>query len=406
MIKTCKLIIKSAHFDLRTFSVVFLFVMLTQIIPIEGPTISNVKIGFMTVFVVLAFKYVKYCSRALLFALLYYIVAFACVYAASRNLRYSTVIYSGLFLFSYCGFYAMIQKNIMTLSQATYTIKNLLYAFAIVLIYQQICTLIGFRQQEFTNICWDFENLYKLNSLSLEPSHAGRVFGCLVLAYLKLDGLQNKYSGIKDFYRNNRKICLVSIYTFITMGSTTSVMMMLLVFMYFLKRKYLVYVAISYMLLIITLPMIEYEPVQRALATVDAASTGKQEAVQDVDGSASVRTFIYFNTIDQFNPSDTDYWFGHGIENVKKDFSEGYWHVESNQIGGIYQYGFLSYLLCLLFLYKFCIRFFSLENLVFLMFLGAGFGNIAYQWGCIMLFTMIRYYEERCVLRRHPVRNK
>lgn len=400
MTKTCKSIIHNAHFNLQTFTIAFFVVMLIQIIPIEGPAISNVKIGFMSVFVLIAFKYAKYCSQALLFALLYYIVAFICVYSASNHLRYTTVIYMGLFLFSYCGFYAMIHRNILTLSQATYTIRNLLYAFTIVLIYQQICTLIGFRQQEFTNICWDFDNLYKLNSLSLEPSHAGRVFGCLILAYLKLDGLQHKYSGIKDFYRNNRKISLASIYTFATMGSTTSLMMMLLVLMYFIQKKYLVYVAVFYMFLVVILPMIEYEPVQRALATLDAASTGDQETIQDADESASVRTFVYFNTIEQFNPSDINYWFGHGVENVKKEFSEGYWQVESNQIGGIYQYGFLPFLLSLLFIYKFSIRFLSLENLIFLLFLGAGFGNIAYQWGCIMIFTIIRFYEDRYVLER------
>ncbi|MCD8237163.1 MAG: hypothetical protein LUD00_11090 [Prevotellaceae bacterium] len=395
MIKTCKSIIRSAHFDIQTFTVMFLVMMLIQIIPIEGSGISYLKVGFMSVAIFFAFKYIKYSGKALFFALLYYLIAFLCVYSASHNLRYSTVIYLGFFLFGYCGFYGLLHKNVLSLSQAIYTIRNILYAFTIILIYQQICTLVGFRKQEFTNICWDFENVYKLNSLSLEPSHAGRVFGCLVLAYLKLDGLVHKYSGIKDFYRNNRKICLASIYTFITMGSTTSLLILLLIIMYFIQKKYLVYIGTIFIVLVVALPTIEYEPVQRALAVLDAVSTGHQDVIEDTDGSASVRTFVYFNTFDQFNPFDAKYWFGHGIENIKKDFSEGYWHIESNQIGGIYQYGFLPFLLSLLFVYKFGIRFLSLENLIFILFLGAGFGNIAYQWGCIMIFTMIRFYENK-----------
>lgn len=406
MIKTCKSIIHRAQLDNRTFTVVFLVMMLVQIIPIEGTGVSYLKVGGMSITTLLAFKYIKYNSRPLLFAFLYYTIAFICIYFASYNLRYSTVIYLGLFLFSYCGFYGLLHKKVLTLSQATYTIRNILYAFTIVLIYQQICTLIGFRKQEFTNICWDFENAYKLNSLSLEPSHAGRVFGCLVLAYLKLDGLQRNYSGIKDFYKNNRKTCLASMYTFITMGSTTSLLMLLVVIMYFIRKKYLIYIITVFMISVVILPMIEYEPIQRALVTLDAASTGRQDAIQDADGSASVRTFTYFNTIDQFNPSDAKYWFGHGVENTKKEFYEGSWRVESNQIGGIYQYGFLPFLLSLLFIYNFGIRFLSLENLIFILFLGAGFGNIAYQWGCIMLFTMIRFYEDRCTNIKNVVFNK
>lgn len=406
MIKNCKSIIKSAHFDSKTFAVAFLVAMLTQIIPLEGPGISYLKVGFMVIAILFALRYIKHSGKALFYGFLYYFVAFVCVYMSSLHLRYSTIIYLALFVFSYCGFYGLIHKNVLNLTQVTNTIRNLIYAFTIVLIWQQVCTVIGFRQQEFTNICWDFENLYKLNSLSLEPSHAGRVFGCLSLAYLKLDGLQHSYTGIKDFFKSNRKICLAIFYTFITMGSTTSLMMLLLVMIYFVQKKYIVYVVLVFSVLVIVLPMIEYEPVQRALATIDAASTGHQERIEDADGSASVRTFMYFNTIEQFNPSDSKYWFGHGIENIEKDFLEGYWRTESNQIGGIYQYGFLSFLLSLLFVYKLSFRFFSLENLIFVLFLGCGFGNIAYQWGCIMIFTMIRFYEDKYSVIKHITVNK
>lgn len=394
MFKTCRSIIRNAHFDSRTFAVTFLVIMLTQIIPLEGPDISYYKVGFMVVAIMFAISNFRYSAKALFYGALYYFVVFVCVSFASLHLRYSTIIYNGLFVFSFCGFYGLIHKDILSLKEATNTIRNIIFAFAIVLIWQQICTTVGFRQQEFTNICWDFENLYKLNSLSLEPSHAGRVLGCLSLSYLKLDGLQHSYSSIKDFYRSNKKVCWSILYTFITMGSTTSLMMLILVMMYFVQKKYIVYVVILFSTLVVVLPMIEYEPVQRAIVAIDATATGDQENVQDVDRSASVRTYTYFNTIDNINLSDAEYWFGHGEENVVKVSNEEDWMAVSNQIGGIYKYGFLAYLLSLLFVYKLCFRFFSLENLMFFLFLGFGIENIAYRWGCLMIFMFARFYED------------
>ena len=76
MFKTCRSIIRNAHFDSRTFAVTFLVTMLTQIIPLEGPDISYYKVGFMVVAIMFAISNFRYSAKALFYGALYYFVVF------------------------------------------------------------------------------------------------------------------------------------------------------------------------------------------------------------------------------------------------------------------------------------------------------------------------------------------
>ena len=62
-------------------------------------------------------------------------------------------------------------------------------------------------------------------------------------------------------------------------------------------------------------------------------------------------------------------------------------------IGGISDYGLLSYIISIILVYSCCIRFISLESLYFLILLGAGIGNVAYGWGILMIFTCSKYFK-------------
>lgn len=279
-------------------------------------------------------------------------------------------------------------------------IKGLLYAYVIWLIVQQCCALVGFRDPYFTNICMMFDNPFKLNSLAIEPSHAGRIMGILFLTYLRLDAMQNNKSSLKQFYHNNKWVVLGYIYASLTMGSSTALLVFAVTMCYFVKRETLLIAVPVLFVVYSVIPLIDWEPLNRGRSVIEAAMSGDQDNVSEVDGSASVRTAFYFNTIKAFDLQDTKFLFGHGIE--KNQLYEVHeYNVESNLIGGIYQYGFVSYIFSLLFIYMCCCSFFSLENVLFFFFLGGGLTNIAYCWGSLMLFTISRYY-----MREFRIKNK
>lgn len=373
------------------FAIFFLCLMNVQIIPLEGAFISIPKVIFMAIFSIISFVNVKYCLKIFTLAFIYYIVAFLCVSANSISLRTSTVIYLGLFVFSFVGYNALLRKYNIALGRMKLVVKNLLFAFVVVLIFQQVCALVGFRDQTFTNICGMFDNPFKLNSLAIEPSHAARIMAVLFITYIRLDTLDKKYDNVKEFYKQNKWLFLGYTYSCLTMGSSTALLVYVITMLYFVRKETLLLVIPIIILMYSVIPLIDWEPLNRGRSVVEAAVTGDQDNIQEADGSASVRTAFYFNTIKAFDLTDTKFLFGHGIEHDQV-YEVHEYNIESNLIGGIWQYGFISYILGLVLIYTTCCRFFSIENILFFFFLGGGIMNGAYLWGSLMLFATYRYY--------------
>lgn len=377
-----------------SLTIFFLCLMNVQILPLEGAFISIPKVIFMVILSVIAFANMKYCLKVFALALIYYTIAFLCVSANSISLRTSTVIYLGLFVFSFVGYNALLRKYNISLERMKAVVKKLLLAFVVVLVFQQLCALVGFRNQVFTNISGMFENPFKLNSLAIEPSHAARIMAILFLSYIRLDTLDKRYENVKEFYKQNKWLFLGYTYSCLTMGSSTALLVYVITMLYFVRKETLLLVIPITIFLYSVIPLIDWEPLNRGRSVIEAAVTGDQDNIQDVDGSASVRTAFYFNTIKAFDLTDFKFLFGHGIEHDQV-YEVHEYNVESNLIGGIWQYGFISYVFSLVLIYTTCCRFFSIENILFFFFLGGGIVNVAYFWGALLLFATYRYYLNR-----------
>ena len=87
--------------------------------------------------------------------------------------------------------------------------------------------------------------------------------------------------------------------------------------------------------------------------------------------------------------TEKETWFGKGIDvNVLEDALS-----KEITIGGISDYGLISYIISLIFVFGCCIKkLFSIETLIFIILMGAGIGNIAFGWGGLMLFTTATYF--------------
>lgn len=171
----------------------------------------------------------------------------------------------------------------------------------------------------------------------------------------------------------------------VMIGSGTAIVGLAIVSLYFVKKKYVVFIVIAATCAYIAAPYIDYEPINRAVDTLNAAMTGDTEEVVRVDQSASTRVNIILDTFTKTDLTDPQIWIGYGMDSQR----------EFNIHSAIYQYGFISYLSKIFFFITCCFTsIFSLETLMFIILFGMSIGNVAYGWATLMVFTTLKYFKK------------
>ena len=136
----------------------------------------------------------------------------------------------------------------------------------------------------------------------------------------------------------------------------------------------------------------ELKQMDRAVALAEAASTGSAEEAMAADGSGATRIIPVMNVFTKTDVTQLETWIGK--KSMEKD--KHWWMRTDTKIYD--QYGLLAYLILLTFVFSCAIhRFFSLESLLFLALLGANLINIYYAWGCLMIMTGVRYFQNNYV---------
>lgn len=380
------------HYNHKSFMIAFLVVMNTQIFLLEGAGVSWLKVLFLCLGCLFSLMYFSKNAKVVICGAAFYLTAVFCATTMSNHLRTSTVYYMGMFVFGFSGYCCLLKKNKIPIEQFVDFLKYFIYAYTVVLLIQHLASAVGI-WTDLLNMGVRFENKFKINSLAIEPSHAGRIVGCLGLAYLKLAQQCYNYNGIKSFFRENKKVCLAFLYFMLFCGSSTALMALALVLCFFVQKKYLKFSIPIIIALYLIIPILQIDALTRVKDTIDAVLTGDQSEVVNTDSSAAARTGYYFSFMENFNPGESSYWLGHGIEEgtVFEIHSE---MSEENQIGGIYQYGFLTFVIALLFVYICMFRFLSIENAIFILLLNFSLcSNVAYVWGCLMILTSIGFYK-------------
>lgn len=362
--------------------------MNVQFVAIEGYTISPVKVAAMALAPLLFFIKVPYVSKALLLGIIYWLTIFLSSLFHPESFRFSTLGYTGMFVFTFILFYNLIHSGVFSLDFFIKLIKTLILAYVVCLILQQISIIIGIRYLPFINLNNQFFlSLTKLPSLSIEPSHTARILGVFFYAYLKSNEIKNGYAiPIKQLFSKEHKFVIWGfLWTMTTMGSGTAFVVLGILSLYFIRKEYLVYIVPLFMILYIALPYLGFTELERAIHTAQATATLDEKMVEEADGSASARITPMLNTINNIDLTKTETWFGSGIDH-------GNANKENKMIGGISDYGFLSYILGLILVFSCSIRFFSLGTIMYFLGVGGGVGNIAYAWGLLYIFVCLRYF--------------
>lgn len=379
----------------RGIATIYLVMMCVQLVAWEGFGVSKIKVALMALAPLLFIFRVPYITKATLWCGLYMAVVLFCAYQQDY-VRFSTLGYLGMFLITYIVFYNLLyKKHAFSLMYFIRLLRIMILAYAICLVAQQACVLVGIRNLPFINLYNQyFLAINKLPTWTQEPSSSARILGVLYYAYLKCCEIVEgeKLSLARVFEKPHRWITIGFLYTMTTMGSGTAFICLMILAMYFLKTKALWYVVPVFIGLYFTLPFMNITQLDRVVNVINATLTLDEEEVERVDGSAASRITPIFNTLNM-DLSKTESWLGNGTYS-KSEMVRVYQQKEG-KMGNIDQYGLIGFFFSWVFVLVCCFEFSSIAMLMFLVGVGGGVGNIAYGWGCLMLFTTVKYFGWR-----------
>lgn len=375
-------------FEDRNLATVTLVFMSVQFTFLEGMAVSVPKVAFMSIMPFVLLTKFPQANKALLWGLTYLFVTMALAQINGGITRMSTFIYSALFIFTFTVYYGLIWiKECMSIEYFTSVLKWLIYGYTICLLLQQACILVGIRYFPLINLVrGSYYAINHLNTLAIEPSHAARLMTVFFYGFLKCtEYLKDSPMSIRQLYIQYRWVIISFVYFMLMIGSGTAIVGLAIVSLYFVKKKYAFFILFAALTFYMLSSYIDYEPYNRAVATLNAAMTGDTDEVIKADHSASSRVNIIIDTFTKTDLSDFQTWVGHGMD-AQSEYSINM---------AIYEYGMISYLVKIFFFLSCCFTgFFSLETLLFIILFGMNIGNIAYGWAALMVFTTIKYFKK------------
>ena len=363
----------------------------------EGGNISPIKVVAMSVAPLIWLARCAYFSKAVIFGVLYWLSCFLSAYL-HPGFRFSTLAYSGMYIATFILFYNLLYKGAFTLEYFIKLVRWLILAYAGCLVLQQCCLLVGIRFMPLINLDNQFYlSIHKLPSLSHEPSSSARIMGALFYAYFKCNQYKRGSSiPFKQWFTSEHKwVTIGFLWAMLTMGSGTAYIVLALLSLLFLRRKYISVVIPFFVAIFFAAPYMENENLNRATSVAQAAMTGDTQNVVDVDGSAAVRVLPLLNTINNFDVTKLETWFGSGTDSAL----EGGALSNKRMVGCINDYGLISYIFSLCLVFCCSIKVTSVPFIIFIIVLGAGIGNIAYSWAVIMLFATQFYFARKYTRR-------
>lgn len=371
-----------ATFLLVLFNILFL--------PIEQDAFSFVKIGTMALCPLIWLLNKPVVTKALFYGLGYWLLIYL-LSLLKGGMRFSTIGFSGMYIFMFITYYNYIIKGTFTLDYFQKVLKWIIIAYGVTLIAQQFCILINLRNIPIINLQnQNFLSLTKLPSLSLEPSHSARILTVAMLGYLRcleID-LSRKVSLKELFNINNKWVTISFLWSMLTMGSGTAFVGITILSLYFITHRTIIYAIPIFIGLFYISPIIGLKQMTRAEALFKASITGNVEVMQQAEGSGASRIIPVINLFTQTDLTKAKTWIGK--KSMEKD--ELWW--TNNERSIIDQYGLIAFLFSLLMTYSCMIRyFFSIETLIYLLLFSFSFGNIYYMWGAMLIYTTVRYFQ-------------
>jgi hypothetical protein len=380
----------SKIFTVRNIAAFLLVMFCIGYIPMDsraGVSMVKTAVALLCTFILLLYS--PKISKPVILLFIYLFFVFLAAILHLESFRWSTLLYLCSFVMMYNTFYNLVVlEHAFSLDYYMKFLKGFLLAFVIVLLIQQIFIIAGVRNFPLINLTQFLDRGIGANSLSLEPSVSARMMTALFLSLLRMYEIKlGKPVSIRYLYTDAKWVLLGFLWSMLTMGSGTAFVALGILSLYFIKRQYAFTIVPILILFYISIPYINYKPLNRAVMTIEATLTMDADIVRKTDGSAAYRIAPMLNTINNLDLTKSEAWFGTGIDSGKKD-------MKNSMMGGITDYGFMAYIVGLIFVFSCCIwRFLSIETFLFFAGVGGGIANIAYLWGILLILTCTKYFK-------------
>lgn len=380
----------------KNIAAFYLILMCVAILPIEGWGVSPIKVAAMAIAPLIMLIKAPVISRATVFGLIYLLFIVFNLLLQGLPFRSSTIVYLAMFICMFVMYYNLIYTGAFTIDFFIKLLQCLLYAFSLYVILQQLFVLAGIRYFPPLNLInQHYLSVFKVNSLTWEPSSSARIMAVAFLAFLKTNEIKNGSPlSIKELLGTYKWLSLVFLYAMLAMGSGTAFVGLAVLSLSFVRKQYVLYIVPLFLLFYLVVPMIDYKPLQRAVATVTIIFSDDPNQITKKDNSAAVRVQPIINTFTKLDLTDKKEWLGEGTDASQK-YSIRTKNFSKQKMSGINDYGLIGFILGILLIYSCCLsRFFSLEALLFFLLVGLAVNNISYIWGVYMLFVPVEYFRK------------
>lgn len=383
----------SSYLTSRNIATFILVLFCIQYIPIEsreGVSYLKLAVSALCPFVLLIYS--AKVSKMMIMFLIYYATIVISALLHPDTLRWSTVFFLATFIVTYLAFYNLVViEEVFSKKYFRKILEGLILAYTIVLIIQQCFIIIGIRTFPLINLVQFLDRGIGANSLSYEPSSVAIILSFAMLSLIRIIELDyGRKLSFREIYTESKWPTVGFLWCMLSMGSGSAFIGLGILLCYFIRPRYYVSAILLIVIAYFAIMYIDFVPLQRARDSFLAFFTLDNKAVSEADGSAAARIIPMVNTLTKLDLTSFEGWFGHGVD---YGLSKGLFS-DIVMVGNIADYGFFGFIILQTIVYMGMIRkIFSIETLLWLGLGMATLANVPINWGAMMMFTAVRYFQ-------------
>lgn len=283
-----------------------------------------------------------------------------------ESFRMNSYVYTVAFFFLFLSYDTVIQKRAIPIKTLEKFFRYLIYAYALVLLIQQLEVLVGIEKPiNLAMFGGREDNPFKLNSLAIEPSNVGLIIPCVMFCWMKIQEiLRNETKYVyKHIWKEDKKVWILFLYVTLGCGSMTSFFSVVVLFLYFVNKRNIKYLPLILILgggLIFGLMKVSPKMNERIQNLFNINYTSSQMIV-DTDASSSVRIVPYILYFNSFGVNE-DTILGHGMDALENAANMNILTTEriengdrvgaNSLVNTFYDYGLICGLLFLIFILR------------------------------------------------------
>lgn len=281
-------------------------------------------VGVMSIspiFILLSLRLLRFSTEDMLLIFFLISIILAPLINHPESMRWSTVIYSCMFGFTFIMYKHLLLRGIFKIEHYLKLLQYIIYWYAIVILIQQFCVLTGL--PIFNVSLYNPDDPWKLNSLTSEPSHSARILGLLMFSYIAIiETITGKKYVFNQESNSDKWVWFSFLWTMITMKSGLAFLFLTVIFSMILSmRQFLLFLFLLSAGFII-INMFGITEFERTFRLTTAVFSFDIDRIIEADSSGAVRIIPLIILSDLVNLTTVDGWLGHGIDYVSTILSD------------------------------------------------------------------------------------